>query len=95
VRQILTDALCRTKPPPSGRLEIADLRQAVLVLRITANGARSFAYRFRHPHTRKTLRATIGRYPATPLEAARKRAKEMAVQVADGTNSNRVPKCRA
>jgi integrase len=86
VRQILTDALCRTKPPRSGRLEIADLRQAGLVLRITSNGARSFAYRFRHPHTRKTLRATIGPYPATPLEAARKRAKKMAVQVADGTN---------
>jgi integrase len=86
VRQILTDALCRTKPPRSGRLEIADLRQAGLVLRITSNGARSFAYRFRHPHTRKTLRATIGPYPATPLEAARKRAKKRAVQVADGTN---------
>src|SRR5262249_47656325 len=57
VRQILTDALCRTKPPRSGRLEIADLRQAGLVLRITSNGARSFAYRFRHPHSRKTLRA--------------------------------------
>jgi integrase len=86
VRQILTDALCRTKPPSSGRLEIADLRQAGLVLRITYNGARSFAYRFRHPDTRKTLRATIGGYPATTLEAARKRAKEMAAQVADGTN---------
>jgi integrase len=86
VRQILTDALCRTKPPRSGRLEIADLRQAGLVLRITTNGARSFAYRFRHPHTRKTLRATIGGYPAVSLEAARKRAKEMAAQVADSTN---------
>jgi integrase len=86
VRQILTDALCRTKPPRNGRLEIADLRQAGLVLRITSNGARSFAYRFRHPHTRKTLRATIGAYPATTLEAARKRAKDMAAQVADGTN---------
>jgi len=86
VRQILTDALCRTKPPRIGRLEIADLRQAGLVLRITSNGARSFAYRFRHPHSRKTLRATIGPYPATTLEAARKRAKDMAAQVADGTN---------
>ena len=86
MRQILTDALCRTKPPRIGRLEIADLRQAGLVLRITSNGARSFAYRFRHPHSRKTLRATIGPYPATTLEAARKRAKDMAAQVADGTN---------
>jgi integrase len=86
VRQILTDALCRTKPPRTGRLEIADLRQAGLVLRITSNGARSFAYRFRHPHARNSLRATIGPYPAMTLEAARKRAKEMAAQVADGTN---------
>jgi integrase len=86
VRQILTDALCRTKPPLSGRLEIADLRQAGLVLRITSKGARSFAYRFRHPTSRKTLRATLGPYPATSLEAARKRAKEMAAQVADGAN---------
>ena len=86
MRQILTDALCRTKPPRTGRLEIADLRQAGLVLRITSNGARSFAYRFRHPHTRKTLRATIGPYPAMTLEAARKRAKDMAAQVAEGTN---------
>jgi len=86
MRQILTDALCRTKPPRSGRLEIADLRQAGLVLRITPNGARSFAYRFRHPDTRKTLRVTLGPYPATTLEAARKRAKDMATQVSDGTN---------
>jgi integrase len=86
VRQILTDAACKTKPPHTGRWEIADLRQAGLVLRITPNGARSFAYRFRHPDTRKTLRATIGSYPATNLEAARKRAREMAAQVAEGIN---------
>lgn len=86
MRQILTDAACKTKPPGTGRLEIADLRQAGLVLRITSNGARSFAYRFRHPDTRKTLRATIGTYPATTLEDARKRAKEMATQVDAGTN---------
>jgi integrase len=56
------------------------------VLRITARGARSFAYRFRHPHTRKTLRATIGAYPPITLGVARKRAKEMAEQVANGIN---------
>jgi integrase len=86
MRQILTDATCKTKPPRAGRLEIADLRQAGLVLRITANGARSFAYRFRHPHTRKTLRATIGSYPATSLEVARKRANDMGAQVEEGIN---------
>jgi hypothetical protein len=84
MRQILTDALCRTRPPRAGRLEIADLRQAGLVLRVTANGARTFAFRFRHPLTRKTLRLTIGGYPAVNLEAARKRAREMAAQVGAG-----------
>jgi integrase len=55
-------------------------------LRITSNGARSFAFRFRHPHTRKTLRATIGGYPAIGLESARRRAREMAAQVEAGGN---------
>jgi integrase len=86
VRQILTDASCKTKPPHGGRLEIADLRQVGLVLRITSKGARSFAFRFRHPDTRKTLRATIGSYPSTSLEAARKRARDMAAQVEGGVN---------
>jgi integrase len=86
MRQILTDALCRTTPPRNGRLEIADLRQAGLVLRITPNGARSFAFRFRHPHNRKTLRATIGGYPAVSLESARTRARTMAAEVEAGGN---------
>ena len=86
MRQILTDAACKTKPPRNGRHEIADLRQAGLVLRITANGARSFAFRFRHPHTRKMLRATIGSYPQVSLEIARKRAREMAAEVGAGKN---------
>jgi Arm DNA-binding domain len=84
MRQILTDATCKTKPPATGRLEIADLRQAGLALRITSNGARSFAFRFRHPDTRQPLRITIGTYPTTTLEAARKRAREMAAQVEAG-----------
>ncbi|MGB9061943.1 MAG: hypothetical protein WCC80_00850, partial [Pseudolabrys sp.] len=60
MRQILTDASCKTKAPRAGRIEIADLRQPGLVLRITAKGARTFGFRFRHPHTRKTLRSIVG-----------------------------------
>jgi integrase len=86
MRQILTDAACRAGAPRAGRLEIADMRQAGLVLRVTAQGVRTFAFRFRHPHTRKTLRATIGSYPAVSLEAARRRAREMAAQVEAGVN---------
>ena len=62
------------------------MRQAGLVLRITSNNSRTFAFRFRHPHSRKTLRATIGTYPATSLETARKRARQMAAQVEAGIN---------
>jgi hypothetical protein len=69
VRQILTDALCRIKPPTSGRLEIADLRQVGLVLRVTSSGVRTFAYRYRHPHTRKTLRGPSARFPRSPWRA--------------------------
>ncbi|MFY9772618.1 MAG: integrase arm-type DNA-binding domain-containing protein [Xanthobacteraceae bacterium] len=81
MQKVLTDADCKAKPPAAGRVEIADLRQAGLVLRITHMGSRTFGFRFRHPHNRKTLRATIGTYPATTLETARKRAREMAAQV--------------
>jgi integrase len=59
-------------------------RPSGLVLRVTANCARTFAFRFRHPLSRKTLRLTIGGYPAVNLEAARKRAREMAAQVGAG-----------
>ena len=90
MRQILTDASCKTKAPRAGRIEIADLRQPGLVLRITAKGARTFGFRFRHPHTRKTLRSIIGSYPATGLEAARKRARDMATLVDAGQNPNEV-----
>jgi integrase len=86
MRQILTDVACRTAPPRTGRIEFADMRQAGLELRITAKGARTFSFRFRHPHSRKTLRAPIGTYPATSLEAARKRARKMAAQVEAGIN---------
>jgi len=86
MRQRLTDAACKTGVPLTGRLEIADMREVGLVLRVTPNGVRTFAFRFRHPHTRKTLRATIGTYPATSLEAARKRARAMAAQVEAGVN---------
>src|SRR5262249_43021307 len=54
--------------------------------RVTSNGVRTFAFRFRHPHTRKTLRATIGSYPSTSLEVARRRARAMAAQVEAGIN---------
>lgn len=94
MRAILTDALCKTKPPQAGRLEISDLRQSGLVLRVTPSGARSFGFRFRHPDSRSPLRITIGTYPTTSLEAARKRARDMASQVEAGVNPIEAKKIR-
>ena len=87
MRKALTDALVRNiAPPTTGRIEVADLREAGLSFRVTANGARSWCFRFRDPRTGKTTRATIGRYPDVPLGKARKRADAMRKEVSDGHN---------
>ena len=86
MRKALTDALVRNIAPPStGRVEVADLREPGLSFRVTANGARSWCFRFRDPRTGKSTRATIGHYPDVPLGKARKRADAMRKEVATGT----------
>ena len=83
----LTDAFVRSvKPPASGRLEISDMRCAGLALRITPNGVKSWAFRFRDRTTGRPGRATIGQYPAVGLTAARANADAMRRDVANGIN---------
>src|SRR5262249_22324868 len=83
----LTDAFVRSvKPPASGRLEISDLRCAGLALRITPNGVKSWAFRFRDRTTGRPGRATIGQYPAVGLTAARASADAMRRDIANGIN---------
>jgi integrase len=87
MRRALTDSYCRAvKPPAAGRLEVADQRCAGLAFRITAKGARSWAFRFRDPLSRRTLRATIGPYPDMSLSTARERADDLREMVAAGVN---------
>jgi integrase len=87
MRKLLTDAFCRAVPsPPSGRLEITDLRCAGLAFRITASGTRSFAFRFRDPKSGSSTRATIGVYPDIGLGDARSAADQLRVTVAKGAN---------
>jgi integrase len=87
MRKLLTDAFCKAMPaPPSGRAEIADLRCAGLAFRITANGTRSWAFRFRDPKTGNSTRATIGTYPDIGLGDARARADKLRETVAGGAN---------
>ena len=83
----LTDAFVRSvKPPASGRLEISDMRCVGLALRITPNGVKSWAFRFRDRTTGRPGRATIGQYPAVGLTAARASADAMRRDVANGIN---------
>jgi integrase len=87
VQRPLTDAFARSvKPPASGRLEISDMRCAGLALRITPNGVKSWAFRFRDRTTGRPGRATIGRYPTVGLTAARASADAMRRDVAAGIN---------
>ena len=88
MRKALTDALIRNIAPPTaaGRIEVADLREAGLAFRVTANGARSWCFRFRDPRSGRTARATIGRYPDVSLGQARERANAMRREVGAGDN---------
>jgi integrase len=87
MKRVLTDAYCRAIEPPSeGRIEVADMRCTGLVFRVTKGAASSWAFRFRDPTSRRTLRATIGRYPDIGLSAARTEADNMRGQVAAGVN---------
>jgi integrase len=56
------------------------------VLRITANGIKSWSYRYRDKAAGRIARATIGQYPAVGLAAARARANAMRQEVAEGGN---------
>lgn len=86
-RKLLTDAhLKALQPPAEGRLELTDLRCVGLAFRITANGARSWAFRFRDPKTGKSTRATIGPYPDIGLGDARTAAATLRATVAAGAN---------
>jgi integrase len=83
----LTDSTIKgSRPPATGRTELADLRCAGLAFRITAAGVRSWCFRFRDPQSGKDARSTIGRYPDISLGDARKAADGLRAKVAKGIN---------
>jgi len=72
------------EPPSSGRDEYRDTEVRGLVLRVTATGAQSWTYQYRHEGGNQ--RVTIGSYPAIDLKTARSRGSVIAGQVAGGKN---------
>ena len=83
----LTDTLIRTVAVPvSGRVEISDDRCSGLTFRVTANGVRSWSFRFRDTRSNRLTRATLGTYPDLSLAEAREKTIDMRRAVAKGTN---------
>jgi integrase len=73
----LTDRYLQTiKPPASGRLEIVDVAAPGLTVRVTPNGVKSWAIRYRLKGSEQR-RVSFGTYPAVSLREARRRAREI------------------
>jgi integrase len=73
-----TDRYLQTvKAPASGRVEAHDTEAPGLVLRVTPNGVKSWAIRYRAKGGAQR-RSTFGTYPAISLADARSRAKDIA-----------------
>jgi len=86
MRKKLTDRYLQSlKPPAAGRVEIVDADAAGLVLRVTANGMRSWAIRYR-PKGSGQQRAGYGAYPAVSLADARQRARDIGAAAAKGVD---------
>lgn len=80
-------ALDRLELPEAGkRSEVYDTHMPGLHLRITSNGAKSFAVLRWNKERGKPERITIGRYPACTIEAARKVAGGINVAIASGAS---------
>jgi integrase len=81
----LTDLAVRAIRPRATYFEVVDGTSG-LRLAVFPSGARSWLVRYRRPDTKKPAKLTIGKYPATPLSAARIRAAEARAAVAAGTD---------
>jgi integrase len=84
-RRRLTDlAIKAIRPPASGRVQVPDSKVGGLWLRITDTGVRSWSVLYRRPGRSTPVRYTIGRWPGITCAAARKAAKKVLADVADG-----------
>src|SRR4051812_8705558 len=87
MRRTLTDALLRSIPIPSSRrIDITDERCQGLTFRVTANGSKSWCFRFRDPRSGRPCRFTLGHYPDVSLSLAREHAADLRRHVAAGAN---------
>lgn len=83
-RKLTELGLQRVKPPTSGRLELADALLPGLSCRVTPDGTRTFALRYRVDAWQRRL--TLGRWPILGLADARQAAREALALVQQGTD---------
>lgn len=76
-------ALIALSTPAQGRVEYSDQKVVGLVIRVTANGVKTFSV-FKRVKGGKPVRETIGRFPDVTIEQARRRAIDIIGQLADG-----------
>ena len=81
---MLTDVQIRKIPTPTARREVPDGKITGLYLVLQPSGAKSWALRFRAAG--KSVKLTLGPYPALDLANARRRAQEALGEVAGGKN---------
>ena len=72
--------------PPTGRTYLHDAKEAGLVLMITAAGRKTF--QLYKKHQGRPVRVTLGTWPETTVEQARKKCREAKVELAEGRNPN-------
>jgi len=72
-------------PPDSGRATYHDEATDGLQLRVSSSGTKTFCV-YRRAKGGAPERITLGRYPDLPLEAARRKAREVVADLAQGTS---------
>jgi len=72
--------------PATGRTYLHDAKEAGLVLMITAAGRKTF--QLYKKHQGRPVRVTLGTWPETTVEQARKKCREAKVELAEGRNPN-------
>lgn len=72
--------------PAAARLEVPDGKVRGLYHVIQSSGARSWAFRYRTREEGKPRKLTLGTYPGTTLESARKSATKAMQAVAEGSD---------
>lgn len=77
-RKKLTDVFIKNFEAEKRRIEFSDTVKPGLVLRVSGNGSKTFAFRYRV--NGKSKRFTIGRYPTISLSKARTLAEELYIK---------------